>query len=288
MSITPLPDAPSRSNPATFATKGDALLGALAQFVTEANALLAQCNLNATTNLSLSAIQYADKLIDSLKTTAGLGYKTPDGSTIKSETGTGLRIVPASDGLPAVVRNAANNADVLVLKPALDATVIAGTSTTEPVTPASLSAKQQAIAIFTYETASGTAGGTATSGSWLDLPLSTERSNGIGAALATPSVTLPAGTYLVDWTSLFFGTGNAITRLVINVDGSPTYIYSVNGYSGAEPRWLSKGNGVFTIGSSLKVKLQYRCTSTNATAGLGSACSFGVNEVYRTLKITKL
>jgi hypothetical protein len=140
MSITPLPPAPSRTSPASFADDADLLLGSLAQFVTEANALLVQCQLNATTSLSLEAIQDADKLFNSIKTTAGLGYKTPDGSTIKSETGTGLRIVPASDSLPATVRSTANNADVLVLKPASNATVIAGTSTTEPVTPAGLTA----------------------------------------------------------------------------------------------------------------------------------------------------
>lgn len=44
MPITPLPAAPSRQSPATFADKADALLGALAQFVTEANLLEAGVN----------------------------------------------------------------------------------------------------------------------------------------------------------------------------------------------------------------------------------------------------
>lgn len=39
MSMTALPPAPQRNDPATFADKGDALLGALNTFVTEANAL---------------------------------------------------------------------------------------------------------------------------------------------------------------------------------------------------------------------------------------------------------
>ncbi len=45
MPITTLPPAPSRAEPSTFSAKGDALLGALAAFVTEANAL--ETNVNA-------------------------------------------------------------------------------------------------------------------------------------------------------------------------------------------------------------------------------------------------
>lgn len=44
MPITALPPAPSRAEPSTFSEKGDALLGALAQFVTEANALETNVN----------------------------------------------------------------------------------------------------------------------------------------------------------------------------------------------------------------------------------------------------
>jgi pyruvate/2-oxoglutarate dehydrogenase complex dihydrolipoamide acyltransferase (E2) component len=47
--ITTLPPAPSRADPATFADKGDALFGALAKYVTEANAQNTENNsLNAT------------------------------------------------------------------------------------------------------------------------------------------------------------------------------------------------------------------------------------------------
>lgn len=44
MPITPLPDPPSRSDPATFSSKADAFLGALPDFGTEANALAADVN----------------------------------------------------------------------------------------------------------------------------------------------------------------------------------------------------------------------------------------------------
>ena len=45
--ITALPPPPSRSDPVSFATRGDAFLGALPTFATEANALSAEVNANA-------------------------------------------------------------------------------------------------------------------------------------------------------------------------------------------------------------------------------------------------
>lgn len=47
--ITTLPDAPSRADPATFSSKSDALLGALATFVTETNTVAGECVSNAAT-----------------------------------------------------------------------------------------------------------------------------------------------------------------------------------------------------------------------------------------------
>ena len=47
--ITTLPDAPSRTDPSTFSSKSDALLGALATFVTETNTVAGEVNANAAT-----------------------------------------------------------------------------------------------------------------------------------------------------------------------------------------------------------------------------------------------
>jgi len=44
MTISALPTPPSRSDPANFSTRGDAFLGALPQFATEANALADEVN----------------------------------------------------------------------------------------------------------------------------------------------------------------------------------------------------------------------------------------------------
>lgn len=49
MSITALPTPPSRNDPANFAARGDAFLGALPTFATEANALALDLNTDAAT-----------------------------------------------------------------------------------------------------------------------------------------------------------------------------------------------------------------------------------------------
>lgn len=49
MTITALPEPPARSDPANFAARGDAFLGALPVFVAEANALVSEVNAAAVT-----------------------------------------------------------------------------------------------------------------------------------------------------------------------------------------------------------------------------------------------
>ena len=63
MAITALPTPPSRSDPATFAARGDAFLGALPTFVTEANALQTDVNAKqAAAAVSANAAQ-ADRIL---------------------------------------------------------------------------------------------------------------------------------------------------------------------------------------------------------------------------------
>ena len=54
MAITALPPAPSGSDPTNFSDEADALLGALAQFVTETNTVAEAMNLNDTSDTSTS------------------------------------------------------------------------------------------------------------------------------------------------------------------------------------------------------------------------------------------
>jgi hypothetical protein len=56
MTITALPSPPSRTDPTNFSSEGDAFLGALPLFVTEANALAVAMNLNDTTATSVTSL----------------------------------------------------------------------------------------------------------------------------------------------------------------------------------------------------------------------------------------
>ncbi len=66
------------------------------------------------------------------------GVVFSDGTKITRQAGGGLRIIPKSDSYPVTVRNAANDADLLVLTPPTDTAALTGTSTIEPITPANL------------------------------------------------------------------------------------------------------------------------------------------------------
>lgn len=137
MAITQLPDPPSRSDPSTFAARGDALLGALQQFVTEANALLSQCELNATVSLTFGEVKDQLETYDSVKSTDGLGFVTTKGKMI-GKAGSGVDFVPISDSYPFRARTAADDANVLVLNPVTNIEALAGAITDQPVTPAAL------------------------------------------------------------------------------------------------------------------------------------------------------
>lgn len=77
--ITALPTAPSRSDPDTFADRGDALLGSLGTFVTEANALGSYFETNAgttgtdATNAAASATAAANSATAAANSAASAG-----------------------------------------------------------------------------------------------------------------------------------------------------------------------------------------------------------------------
>lgn len=70
MAITPLPTPPSRDDPANFAARGDAFLGALPDFASEANALAVDVNDDALSSASNAASASASALAASASATA--------------------------------------------------------------------------------------------------------------------------------------------------------------------------------------------------------------------------
>ena len=138
--------------------------------------------------------------------------------------------------------------------------------------------------------ASGTAGGTFTSGAWQTRALNNkvEDTQGI-ATLATSEVTLPAGIYQISGRAIGSAVAQHQTRLY-NVTGSAVLL---NGTSedcgvatGASTRSFVEGQ--VTLGVTTTIALQHRCNTTVATTGFGVACGFGEVEVYSRLEIWKI
>lgn len=63
MPITPLPTPPSRQDPVNFAARGDAFLGALPAFATEANALQADVNAKQVAAANSANAAQADRVL---------------------------------------------------------------------------------------------------------------------------------------------------------------------------------------------------------------------------------
>jgi hypothetical protein len=83
MAITPLPDPPSRSDPANFPERADAFMSALPQFATEANTLQEQ-------------VDEAAEAVDNDATAAGLSAQAADQSRVQAGTSAGAAAASAT------------------------------------------------------------------------------------------------------------------------------------------------------------------------------------------------
>lgn len=142
-------------------------------------------------------------------------------------------------------------------------------------------------AIFSYEVASGTNGGTYTSGSWVTRPLNTSRRNTIASAsLSSNQITLPAGTYRVRWWATLYAVNGYNFRLQ-NITDTATI---TNGTSGNTPAGTtnpaSENSDVFTIAGTKTLELQMKAGATRATDGMGTDGGQGTN-VYTIIEFIK-
>lgn len=140
------------------------------------------------------------------------------------------------------------------------------------------------------EKASGTAGGSFTSGAWRTRDLNTTKTNTItGASLSSNQVTLPAGTYIATWGGCASRIQRHQSRLY-NITDSTAIAYGENMRASDSvnvDNW-SKGNIVFTITGTKVIEVQHRSELTTTPDGFGTANSFGGVEVYVDLFITKI
>jgi hypothetical protein len=155
---------------------------------------------------------------------------------------------------------------------------------------------QQRIATISDVKASGTAGGTATSGSYQTRTLNTlSDPTGIVTSLSSNQFTLPAGEYFIEGTAPAYWCEQHKTKIRNITDstdailGSSEYIRSAGGAANsAQSSTRSSFSGTITISSSKAFELQHRVSLTVASEGYGVASSFGESEVYSILKITKV
>lgn len=137
---------------------------------------------------------------------------------------------------------------------------------------------------------SGTAGGTATAGSYQTRTLNTiDDPTGIVTSLSGNQFTLPAGEYYIESSAPALQVGTHKTK-IRNISDSTDALIGQNCASGGgdSTPTHSRVCGAIIISSSKTFELQHRVGGTSATSGYGVATSFGDSEVYSILKITKV
>lgn len=246
---------------------------------------------------SLAAFIYS---VDSLRWI--LEY-AQDGNTYYYAGGPDVAIVDGGTGASTALaafdnlKQSATTSYVGAVELATAAETQTGTDAVRAVTPAGFLAGVQAWGhapdvIVEDQKSSGTAGGTATSGSFQTRTLNTlVRNNGTLASLSSNQVTLPAGTYEFRWAAPAMYVNAHQTRLRNVTDNTDVGLGMSIGDTSAGASFtfvtVSTGSGVTTIASSKAFELQHRVASTRATDGFGPPASFGV-EVYSHLEIFKV
>lgn len=138
-------------------------------------------------------------------------------------------------------------------------------------------------ALFQDEKASGTNGGTFTSGSWAVRTLNTTVVNqGTSITIAGNDITLTAGTYYISVVAPAYQVGVHQARLYNTTAGST----ALKGTSSIDES--STIEGILTISTTATFQVQHQCTSTRATDGYGVGAAFGENAVYTRILIEKI
>lgn len=139
------------------------------------------------------------------------------------------------------------------------------------------------------EKASGTDGGTFTSGAWQTRVLNTVLTNEISSAsLSTNTITLPSGTYFID-AACPAGMISAHKAKLYNTSDSTDVILgsSEHAWNNSYTWTYSFVRGRFTISSTKNFQVQHRAANTYATSGFGTGNSQGT-EVYSDVRIWKV
>jgi hypothetical protein len=136
---------------------------------------------------------------------------------------------------------------------------------------------------------SGTAGGTFTSGAWQTRDLNTLEGDTEFVSLSSNQVTLESGKYEIEASApaLRVADHKIILR---NITDSTDDLIGTSAYNAVADltQTVSSMVGTLTITSSKTFEVQHRGIATQSNNGFGEPSVFGVDEIYTTLKITKV
>ena len=256
MPMTPLPTPPSRSDPSNFAERGDAFLGALPVFATEANAL--ETNVNAK---ELSATTAASNA--ALSATAAQNAANA-----------------AAGSVNATAWNAATNysLDVRVISPTtrgMFRRIVAGTSATDPALDATNWAPF-ITAVINGGTGAATAAGARTNlgAAPVNAPIFTGTALELRAALDSLMVGYSTGRNRIMNGAALIAQNNAVTQGYGGPDGFGVFSIGTAG--------MSLGQGTMTING--KATVTTRLTATGATGVLtGTNYVSGIQQRFEGL-----
>lgn len=146
------------------------------------------------------------------------------------------------------------------------------------------------LIIIQDQKASGTGGGTATSGAWQTRDLNTIVTDvGGHASIANNQVTLAAGTYEINASAPAFYCGVHRIRWYNVTDASEDVLGQVahSAMLSGSSTTLSVLSGRFTIAASKTFELQHRVDTTRTTNGFGMSTGWGT-EIYSMVTLRKV
>jgi hypothetical protein len=149
----------------------------------------------------------------------------------------------------------------------------------------------QDIAIFNETQASGTNGGTFTSGSYVKRTLNTTVVNNItGCSIASSVITLPAGTYSVFASAPAYRVAAHKIKLR-NTTASTDIAIGASCFTDASDASVVTHSVLQTrivLSASTTIELQHRAGTTKADNGFGQPSTFGDTEIYSQITIARI
>lgn len=133
-----------------------------------------------------------------------------------------------------------------------------------------------------------TAGGTFTSGAWTARVLNTTEDDTELALLSSNQFTLLPGKYLVEAVAQAKEVNNHALRIEDVTNSAVEILGQTSNANSSGVTNTASLYGVIVVPETRAFELQHRAETTRATDGYGEANSFGLNEIFATVKITQI